>query len=245
MGNGFEPQAVSAKSAGVWFKNGLELASRKPIEFLVLVGCFASIHYLPEFLSNIFLFVMPVMLGAGCIISESGNKSTSAFHAITSKPVVTWLRLLLLGVIPWAPMLIISLIGSIFLGPGEPPNFEKYENHGVFEGGASILAIMFFWFITTGYFLWFMVPLISVADAPLNIAFDQAVDALGLNRFVIGLVIFLSFSCFFGMVWSVLVFPWIAVVTSMMYVSYLHIWFGGPGVTEKASMKSETQVVLN
>ncbi|MGH1472698.1 MAG: hypothetical protein ACRBCS_16065 [Cellvibrionaceae bacterium] len=233
MTNGFEPQKVDAKSITQWFKNGLELASRNPLAYLILVSCFAGVSYLPDILSSIFIFIMPILLGAGCIIADACNKQTSSLNEVKDKPVVVWLRLLLLGLIPWAPLMIISLIGTALFGPGEPPHFEKYEGRVAFEGGASILALMFLWFITMGYYLWFMVPLISVAGLSLELAFDQATDALGLNRFVAGLVVLLSFSCFVGMVWSVLVFPWIAIVTSMMYVSYRHIWFGGSGVSKK------------
>lgn len=245
MGQGFEPQAVCAKSVGLWFKNGLELTGRKPGHFVILVGCFAGIHYLPEIISNnMFVFVMPILLGAGCIIADSSNQKTFTLQEIRNKPIAIWLRLLLLGIIPWIPIIIISLIGSVLLGPGDDLLIEKYDGYDVFEGGSAILAIMFFWFITMGYFLWFMVPLISIEELPLGFAFEQAMDALGLNRFVVGLVVFLSFSCFFGMLSSVLVFPWIAVVTSMMYISYRHIWYGDSGITEKSKCLIDSSVTV-
>jgi hypothetical protein len=235
MGRGFEPQAVGAKSIGQWFKNGLELGSRKPVSFITLVGIFAGVHYTPEILSNsIFMFLMPILLGAGCVIADSSNKQMSTLQELRKKSATIWLRLFLLGAIPWMVLGIIGLILSVVLGPGEPIILKEPDNvHNVFEGGLAIFALMFVWFLTMGYLLWFMVPLVSIAEVPLEIALMQALEALELNNFVVGLVVALSFSCLFGVISSVLIFPWVAIVASMMYVGYRHVWFGNPDITEK------------
>jgi len=92
-----------------------------------------------------------------------------------------------------------------------------------------------------------MVPLVAVAEMPLVEAAAQSFDALALNRFVIYLIIALAITGFFGVILSVLVFPWVAIVSCMMYISYRHIWFDGPGITRKkpqniVSMSMRTEI---
>lgn len=233
MNSEFKPRKVEPKSCVLWFKNGLELASRKPLEVILLVVVFSTLHYLPNIFRSIFVFVMPLLLGAGCIISLSANEQTPVLKSMLNKPKEVWARLLFLGFFPWIPLMVAGFILFLVGDTSTPVKFEKLESQSSFEGGAGILALMFLWFITIGYYLWFMIPLISVAELPLKTALDQAIEALFQNRFVIALIIILSLSCFLGMILSVLVFPWVAIVTGMMYVSFLDIWLGGPGIKSK------------
>lgn len=236
MNNGFEPQAVGKKCVREWFKNGLELASRRPLAFLLLVGLFTGLYYLPDTILGMEFYVIPLLLGLGCMIAESANRRVSALQLVRLKPMMVWLRLSLLGLAPWVPLWIYFGVASWLFEPADPPASLSSEGSVTFIAGSMMFFVMFICFITHGYFLWFMVPLVAVANMPLKIALLQASHALELNRFVLGLVALLGVSCLFGFFWPFLIFPWVAILTAAMYVSYLNVWFGGPGISQRASI---------
>ncbi len=219
----FQPQRVEPSSAIYWFKEGLELSVRQSWLFIVITLVFCGIHYLPAPVTQILLFVIPMLLGAGCIVAECADLSASSIATLKAKPFRVWLNLFYVGFLPWVPIFVFGLLliglgveGEGFV-PGEPTPTP-------FDGGAALLALMFFWFVTMGYWIWFVVPLVAVAELSPVIALEQAVVALDLNKIVISIVLIFAVCCLIGMISPLLVFPWVALVASMMYTSYRHIW---------------------
>lgn len=220
----FQPQHVEPSSAIYWFKEGLELSIRQSWLFILITLVFCGIHYLPAPVTQILLFVIPMLLGAGCIVAECADLGSNSIATLKAKPFKVWLNLFYIGFLPWVPFFFIGLLLSGLgvegdgFSPGKPAPTA-------FDGGAALLALMFFWFITMGYWIWFVTPLVAVAELPLIIAVEQAFEALDLNKIVIIVVLIFAFCCLFGMISPLLVFPWVALVSSMMYTSYRHIWF--------------------
>lgn len=221
----FQPQRVDAKSVFYWFREGLDLSIRKLLIFITLTLIFCGIDYLPLSLNQSLIFLIPMLLGLGCIVAYCADAGYNILVILRSKPIKVWFNLFYIGFIPWIPLIILSIFLVFLSGDVKGDAFVPVPPKPTdFNGGSALFALMFLWFICMGYLIWFIIPLVAIAELPLVIAFEQAGKALGLNKFVIFLVIFFSFSCFFGIILPLIVFPWVAIVTSMMYTSYRHIW---------------------
>lgn len=222
----FEPQAVDKKSWCYWLKESMALSTRRTTMFVLFTMLIGSLHFLPRALSAVFLVSIPLALGVGTLIAYCSDTSRSFIDELKAKPLVIWLRLIAVGSAPWVLLAVFSAIALLITGHGEPPVFEASHEGTIFEEASmSLMAVMFIWFITMGWLVWFIVPLVVIAEMPVAESIDQTIDALALNRFVYGIIAVAAVSAFLlGAFSPVLVFPWYAIVTSMMYVSFRHIW---------------------
>lgn len=239
----FEPQKVSATSAFLWMKEGLELSIRQFLMFFVMTMVFCGSFYLPPVFSHLMLFFIPTILGIGCIIAECADKSLNLIDALDKKSGHIWFNLFAVGIVPWLIPIALALISNALGIEGD--NFSPQDPGATaFDGGAALLGLMIFWFLIAGYWVWFIVPLISVAEAPLALSIDQAIHALSLNKFVILIVLVFALSGIIGFLSPILIFPWLALASSMMYVSYRHIWLG-KGENELVKTSNVEQVVAS
>lgn len=220
----FRPQKVEPGSASVWFKDALALSVRKPIFFISATLVFTSICYLPKELGAAAFIALPLLLGLGCVVAECADNGRNPFTILMGKPSHVWGSLLVVGLVPWLALTFIALLAALLVPPGEPLTMNQSATQAIFRGGSTLLALAFLWFLVVGYWLWFVIPLIAVAEISLPIAIDQADEALTLNRFIKLIALAVAFSCLVGFFNSIVVFPWVAIVSCMMYVSYRHIW---------------------
>jgi len=77
-------------------------------------------------------------------------------------------------------------------------------------------------------FLWFFWTLCILPELPAVKALDQAVDGQKLNGFIVWPFTAGSVLLVFTLFFPVLFVPWLAITTSMMYVSYRDIWLMNP-----------------
>lgn len=220
----FKPQKVDPRSVWDWFKEALALSVRKPIIFIIITLVFTSICYLPGVLGGVTFIALPLLLGLGCVVAECADNGRNPITIVMGKPRHVWTNLLLVGLVPWLAIAFLAILLMLF-GPADDPLIvEQREASEVLGGGSTLLAVSFLWFLAAGYIAWFIIPLIAAAEALLAVAFEQADEALGLNRFVIMVVMAVAFSCLIGCFNAIAVFPWVAITSCMMYVSYRHIW---------------------
>lgn len=229
----FKPQSVCASSAFLWFRDGLILSGRKPLAFIFAVSAYACLIYLPHFARMIFMWALPAFIGATCIIARASDVGDSAWTCIRKVESTVWLRLLVVGMWPVLKVFVVVLALQM-----EPSSVEEAHpaqgttNEGevfyerTFPGGCVILSALSWMFLVTfGFLNWFTIPLISVEGLTVFNAVYQATQALIKNPFVVVVAIVFGLVCLVGEHAGVAAFPIIAVFSSMMYVSYRHIWF--------------------
>ncbi|HID99443.1 MAG TPA: hypothetical protein EYP59_04045 [Thiotrichaceae bacterium] len=229
----FKPRRVAPKSWRFWFKESLSLSTRNILSFTLLALLVSGAHHLPELLRDFVIFAIPLLLSFGVVLACSVDKSINFLGAVSKTPRVVWVRLFVAGSMPWLILsafgIVMGLIMQLMGVEGTPPpSFDSGQNtYVIYEAGMSMLATMFVWLLILGYFLWFVIPLIVVAELPLIESFDQSLDALLLNGWFVRIILSFSFSAFlFALFFPILFIPWYAVTSSMMYVSFRYIWMG-------------------
>lgn len=223
----FEPQAVDSKSWRTWFVEGLQLSARKPVAFAVLALLFAGFHYLPTPLDSIMLLMVPLFLGLGCRLAFCADHGRPSWEVIASPHLLSGLRLILVGALPLAVLVVFGVLLRLFIGAPDGEAFRPEAPPPVaFEGGMAALVVTGLWLFGAGFFLWFLLPLLSVPALPLKEAFNQTVQAQIKNPFVRWLAICLALLAFTLLIIGapILAVPLIPVLSCMMYVSYRHIW---------------------
>jgi len=230
----FRPRAVPRSHVKTWLIDAIELSKRR-IAWFVALAVAAITLVLLDPTRLLFHCTFPVFIAAGCLIARSADLSLSVPEVLQQVDRRVWIRIFLAGATPWIfIVLFVSLIDLISSSePGvsgvSPSLAEQLESISVtwlnWLTGIVIVLIV----IAAAYFarfLWFLGPLLGVAEIPLAEAVVQSFDALKLNRFVTWVfVAFLFWLILCGFFW-VLFFPWLAVAASTMYVSYRDIWLG-------------------
>jgi len=230
----FQPQQVESKSWRYWFKEALSLSTRNILLFALLALLVSGTHYLPELLRGFTLLGIPLFLSFGVVLAESADKSNTFFSAASKTPRIVWVRLFIAGSIPWIMAsvfgVVLMMISRLIGAHGNPSDFDIAQTQTLsvaYEAGMAMLAVMLFWFITIGYFLWFVVPLIVIAELPIIESYEQSFEALSLNGWFVKVILAFSFAALlFALFLPILFIPWYAMASSMMYVSFRHIWMG-------------------
>ena len=240
----FRPQRVDQTSWRHWLKEGVALSSRRAALFVILTMATGSLHFLPRPLGFIFMAIVPLVLGLGTVIAYCADTSKPIVVFFGRKPLVVWVRIVIVGSVPWLLFVALSAIASWLIGSGEPPVFDGRAGGSIFaEASMSVMAAMFIWFATLGWWIWFMVPLIVIAELPILESIDQVEEALTLNRFAYKVIAVAAVSTLLGEINPVLVFPWFAIITSVMYVSFRQIWWGRRDNLPKSAAKENARVL--
>lgn len=235
----FKPQAVEPKDIPIWFRESLDLTVRHPLISICTTALIIFLFAAPTWLSGFLFATTPILFGIGCVIAAAGDDGKSPLGQLWSKPLKVWGRLFMLGAYPYLLAIfgaaITTIIPMATSGAVTPEQVSPS-----FSAGVVMLFALYVW-LAAGPFIWFFVPLIANAEMPLDMAAAQAGEAFMLNRFVILLSLALGVLSQFAIVMPVLVFPFVALVTSLMYVSYRHIWMGR-GLNNRAASKSQLMV---
>ena len=210
----FKPQRVEPKSWRFWFKEGLSLSTRNIFSFALLALLASATHYLPGFLRGLTVLVIPLLLAFGVVLADSVDKSNRFFSRISKIPLVVWARLFAAVSMPSLLFFVLSVVLINIIPP-------------IGDQGGDMLELMLIWFIIAGYLLWFVVPLTVIAELPLIESFYQSLEALYLNRWFFRIILAFGFTAYlFALFLPILFIPWYAMASSMMYVSFRHIWMG-------------------
>lgn len=244
----FTPQRVSPRSIGLWLREGAELCQRQPLYFLAVTAGWAGVWYLPLPFTFLLLLGLPLPLAAGCVVAHAADTSRSPVHGLAAVPLNVWRNLLIAGALPWlvvgamiVALAVLTLPVTLALG-GDTNIFETLPL-GAPQGWQAfhdLFAVTFIWLCTVGMVGWFIVPLMAVAGLSIVQAYVQAVRSIALNWFVVGVVFFIGWVCvpLLSFLSPLFVAPLLAILSSMMYVSFRHIWLG-KGRNEAAQTADE------
>lgn len=231
----FQPQRVPFRSLVLWAREAFALCLRKPLAFLALAFAWSMLALLPPPFEFLLLLALPLPLAAGCLFAQAADAGRSPLAMLRNLPWANWSELFLAGSVPW--LVVGGFIASLSLAlagsnpwSGETDLLSKLPLAVDIDWRAlSVLyAAQFLWLGTLGVVGWFLVPLQAVAGMPLPTAWQQAVRGLALNGFVAGVVLFAAWVCvpLLSLLSPLLAAPLLAFVSSMMYVSFRHIWLG-------------------
>ena len=90
-----------------------------------------------------------------------------------------------------------------------------------------------------------MIPLIVITELPILESIDQVEETLSLKHFAYKIIAAAAVSTLLGSISLVLVFPWYAVFTSMMYVSIRQTWLGWRDNLPKTTAEADANLVLS
>jgi len=220
----FKPDTVEPTDIPIWLKESLGLTVRHPLISIFFTALTIFIFAAPTWLSGFLFASTPILFGIGCVIAAAGDEGKNPLIALWKKPLAVWGRLFMLGAYPY----LLAIMGSAIVSmlPFDASSGTPIDQLSTtFSAGIIMLFSLYVW-LAAGPFIWFFVPLIAVAELPLGTAASQTYEAILLNRFVILLSLALGVISHVAIVLPILVFPLVALVTSMMYVSYRHIWTG-------------------
>lgn len=249
----FNPQRVPPQSGWLWLREGIALCRRQPLYFLAVAAGWAGIWYLPSPLTWLLLLGLPVPLAAGCLVAHAADTGNSPFEVIRSVPPKLWRNLLIAGAAPW--IVVVALITTLAVLTMPVTLWAGGETGTLFAIPApaadawpafrDLFGVTFLWLCTLGFVGWFLVPLMAIAGLPIVQAYRETVRGIALNWFVIAMVFFIACVCLPLLAFLSPLFapPLLAVLSSVMYVSFRHIWLGrgmneparaGQGVDEDA-----------
>jgi len=232
----FTPQRVPAHSIWLWLREGFALCQRQPIYFLCITAGWAGVSYLPLPFTYLLLLGLPVPLAAGCLVAHAADTSRSPLEVLLAMRFGVWRDLLIAGAAPW--IAVVGMIGAItvltlpftvalngnadFLAGlplGTPHDWQAFRD---------LFGVTFLWLCTVGFVGWFVVPLMAIAGLPLVQAYNQTVRGIALNGFVVGVVFFAAWVCvpLLSFLSPLFVAPVLSILSSVMYVSFRHIWLG-------------------
>lgn len=241
----FRPQRVPPASIRLWLRESFALCRRQPLWFLGVAVAWTGVGLLPLPLGFLMLLGLALPLAAGCLVAHAADTSRSPIDVLAAITSRAWLDLLLAGALPWlavgAAILAIASLAQPVLPQAEPlltvPQFARAE----WQPFRDLLAAIFLWLATVGVAGWFVVPLMALAGLPLLQAFSQAVQAISLNGFVIALVYGIAAVGvpLAALLSPLLAAPLLAMLSSLMYVSFRHVWLG-----QGSNMPEVTRVTL-
>ncbi len=240
----FKPQQVSPSDSLSWAQEALELTVRHAILNVSVIGIAIYLFAAQIWLSGFIFASIPVLFGIVCVIAQAADEGESPLQNLRSKNLRVWGRLFMLGLYPY--LLAVFGMALMSLLPLEPhASAQPSAYNGTFSSGVIMLFAIYAWLVA-GPFIWLAAPLLSVAELPMDIAYNQANQAFKLNRFILLLPLVLGVFAHLAFLLPVLVFPLIALTGSMMYASYRHIWLGrgmNHPVRNKVSSPIGTQAV--
>ena len=229
-----DPRSVPPSSWREWLVAGLALSTRRTGTFIAFGAACVAGHAL---LGTIGLgaTMVPLAFGAGCLIAECADKGLTLREALRGRSWRAAWRLALYGfgvaAAFWAVGLFV-LSGATLTGLYDPAASTPVA---VGEGVARRLAeaLCAAWFLSASVVLFgtsvvvtFLVPLLALAEAPFAEALRTALIATRRNDFVVLVTSALAASAAIGFLTPFLVVPWVAIVSSVMYVAYRDVFLG-------------------
>jgi len=220
----------------LWLAEALELSKRGVLPFLLLgLGIYGVRLIVGSGLVLLCLF--PLILSLGCVIAKSTDSSNTLLKTISEVAPIAWVRVFIVWSVSLA---IFALPGLVleFTGLMQLIFPDSISSDGVLkENGSELRALIKFSILIAMFasliavllwmtnFLWFFFTLCVIAELPLMESYEQASDGVLLNKFVIWPYII----CVLTLLIIEVLFPplfllWLAVSTSMMYVSYRDVW---------------------
>lgn len=249
----FQPQRVPPQSIWLWLREAFALCQRQPLYFLVITAGWAGVWYLPVPFTYLLLLGLPLPLAAGCLVAHAADTSRSPLEVLLSMRFGVWRDLLIAGAAPWVTVVgmiwtIMVLTMPVTFALGGDTNFVSSLPLGSPRGWQplrDLFGVTFVWLCTVGFVGWFLVPLMAVAGLPMLQAYAQAVRGIALNWFVVGVVFFVAWVCvpLLSFLSPLFVAPVLSLLSSVMYVSFRHIWLGR-GKNEAVQAASRQQVVM-
>ncbi len=230
----FSPRKVPSGNMRFWFVEALELSKRKALLFLLLGLVSMGLGALDE--SGIILVcVFPLILSLGCVVAKSADFSESSLKKIIEVAPQAWMRVFFFGLMPLFVFFAITLLIEM-ISPGNPgalfKHLEKSQEVSVTRNligssivvviGASVIGVALW--ITS--YLWFLWALIVIGELPAIQAINQSFEGFYINKFIVWPYAVSVLSLLLVHILPMLFIPWLAISTSMMYVSYRDVWLG-------------------
>ncbi|HLU62303.1 MAG TPA: hypothetical protein VKZ99_08135 [Gammaproteobacteria bacterium] len=232
----FRPQRVPASSVWLWLREAFALCRRQPLWFLGIGAAWSAVSLLPLPFSLLMLLGLGLPLAAGCVVAHAADSSRSPMDMLRSVSASTWRDLLIAGALPWLAVGGLILAVSVLTQPLElmagvdnGPLFTLPEFlRGQWQPLRDLSLALVTWLVAVGIVGWFVVPLMTLAGLPLLQAYGQAIQAISMNGFVVGLVFAIAVICapVFMLLSPLFAVPLLAMLSSLMYVSFRHIWLG-------------------
>ena len=219
-----EPKAVNPQPLKRWLRDAIDLIKRR-WEWFVLLG---SVYYgcvvlTFDIIGLVVITFLPLLVACGVIISLAADKQTGVINEFLTIKKHVWLRTVFIpGVfaVTWIVVNTLMSMMAIFERLTNPPS-----DPGLVTKLMALIAIgIISYFLRHHSFCWALCVLMGV---PLNIAHDQSVKAVGLNKyiwkpFVISSIAFILILVIF----SPLLIVWMPVVSALSYVAYRDVWLG-------------------
>lgn len=189
----------------------------------------------------------PILLACGCVLAKSADYSQSALQCFRDIGSRSWIRVLLIGsALPIA--LTVFGIATEAVGLDQIAQNQLSQNASasntqflyVFFVVCILLMVSIVIVLHSYCFLWFFWTLCVLPELPAAKALDQALDARLLNKFIVWPFTVGSVLLVVTLFFPVLFVLWLAITTSVMYVSYRDIWLMKPeNQPAKAKMAPE------
>jgi len=230
----FKPRQVPRTNLKSWFVEALELSKRNAVAFVMLGLLAMGLGAIDK--SRITLICLfPLFLSLGCVVAKSADNSESLLKAIVEVAPRAWARVVIIGSTPLIVVLLfILLIEIIIPGNIEALTYRMEQTQALSATRTSIdfglvvligaVAIGMMLWITS--YLWFFWTLIVIGQLTVVGALNQSFEGFFINKFVVWpyAVSVLTLLLVFHL--PMIFIPWLAITTSMMYVSYRDVWLG-------------------
>jgi len=177
----------------------------------------------------------PILLACGCVLAKSADHSQSTLRCFLEIGSRSWIRIFLIGsAIPVALTVISIPVETVELNQLAQNQLSKNESGSATLFLSVFIVVCFLILISVVIvlryycFLWFFWTLCILPELSASKALDQALDGWLLNRFIVWPFAASSLLLFVTLFLPVLFVLWLAITTSMMYVSYRDIWMMKP-----------------
>ncbi len=245
----FEPNKVPSESWRSWFKEAIELSTRKVLYFVILAFAFVYIEYSVPFgiLNNTAShFISTLFFSLAILLAYCADTGKSFFKELRNKPKIVWVRLLISALISATLFAFFYSLEHFFRVSDTVTTLPFFEPT-IFTPFTHTSGNTFVWLFFLGVANWSLIPLVLLGELPLREAFSQSVTSTTeLNKFVVWVYALLAvFIIVVGMILTpLIIIPWFAITTSMMYVSYRHIWLD-KGLNEPKKVKASNPMVVS
>ena len=234
----FKPRKVPSTNMKSWFVEALELSKRHAVLYVAL-GVLTMGLAVMDKNGLVLTSLFPLILSLGCVVAKSADHSESILKSIVEVAPRAWARVLILGSAPAVFLVIVTLIvtllvetinpsslGALFYHMEQSQELSATRNTMGFSIIVAIVVLVIGFTLWITSYLWFFWTLIVIGELPVFDAVNESFEGFFINKFVAWpyALCVLTLSLVFLM--PVIIIPWLAVSTSMMYVSFRDVWLG-------------------
>lgn len=241
---GVEPRPVPPRHVLRWFRQGLALSTRRPLEFIVLTGLLLPTGLFWNAMPQ--LALAPALLAFGVLLAYCAEHRSSFIAEIRRRSGTQIVRPLVAGLIG-IPIVLLIALAMVMMSRVDQPTEAAAAAATMtsalhFEAGDILLVTLFLWFMALGPIVWLLMPLLILENLPFKLALRLSLKAFLRNLYLAIVTSATSLILVAAIRVSFLVFPAVAILCCTMYASYRDIFYGSEIELETASQKRATEL---